>query len=191
MGGAEAAAVCGCLPVDPDWQPNLTWLTDDLAVGGSFPAERMLHLAEAAGIGAAIDLRSEDRDDEAHLAAHGVAFLHLPTDDHGALSAAALRGGVGFARERMREARRLLVHCEHGIGRSVTLALCILVDRGMNPMQALRLSKDRRAVASPSPAQYEGWSCWLRGRPEARDGTWSVPDFEAFKRVAYSHLRAP
>ena len=190
MGAAEGAFVCGCLPADAGWLPNLTWLLDDLAVGGSVPSGRVGHLADVAGIGAAIDLRSEARDDAAHLAAHGLAFLHLPTDDHGALSAAALRRGVAFARARRREGRRLLVHCEHGIGRSVTLALCILVDRGLAPMEALRLAKDRRAVASPSPAQYEGWCRWLETRQEAQAGLWSVPDFDTFKAVAYRHLQA-
>lgn len=171
------------------WQPNLTWLTDDLAVGGSFPAERIPDLAGRLGVGAVVDLRSEDRDDEAALARHGVAFLHLPTDDHGAPSAGAIRDGLAFGRRAASEGRRLLVHCEHGIGRSATLALCLLAERGHDPLAALRLAKDRRALVSPSPAQFECWAAWLRAHPEAAARGWSVPDFDSFAAVAYRHGR--
>ena len=85
-----AAEPCGCRPGGEAWTPNLSWITDDLAVGGRVPLDRIAHLAEALGIGALVDLREEDRDDEAHLRRHGIAFLHLPTADHGALTPEAL-----------------------------------------------------------------------------------------------------
>ena len=171
------------MPAGP-WIPNLTWLGRDLAVGGRIPASRLPDLADPLGIGAVIDLRGEDRDDETLLARHGIAFLHCPTDDHGALAPAAIAAGLAFAARAAAEGRRLLVHCEHGIGRSATLALCILVERGADPLAALRHAKDLRPVVSPSPAQYEGWAAWLRAHP-ARP---AVPDFESFKAVAYRHL---
>ena len=168
--------------------PNLTWITDELAVGGRFPGERTEDLARDLLISAVVDLRREDRDDEALLARHGIAFLHLPTDDHGALAPAAIEDGIAFARPFLHRGRRVLVHCEHGIGRSATLALCILVERGQAPLDALALAKDRRALISPSPAQYECWAAWLTGRLEARRLGWTVPSFDAFRRIAYRHL---
>ena len=50
--------------------------------------------------------------------------------------------GVAFARRARAQGRRLLVHCHHGIGRSATLALCVLVDRGLSPLDALSQAKD-------------------------------------------------
>lgn len=187
---SEAPRGCGCLHPGSDWQPNLTWITPDLAIGGRIPADRVAHLAETAGIGAVIDLRREDRDDGDHLEAHGIRFLHLPTDDHGALRPADIDAGTAFAAAAAGERRRLLVHCEHGIGRSATLALCILVERGMEPLAALRLAKDRRDLVSPSPAQYECWVAWLKRHPGAGPGGWTVPGFDAFKAIAYRHLLA-
>lgn len=163
---------------------NLTWLLPDLAVGGRVLADRVLHLAEELGIGAVVDLRGEDRDDAAHLARHGIAFLHLPTPDHGALVPDALDAGIAFARRVQAEGRRLLVHCEHGIGRSATLALAVMVDRGWAPLEALAHAKDLRALVSPSPAQYAGWAAWLGLRYEPV----AVPDFDSFKAIAYRHL---
>lgn len=170
------------------WQPNLTWITDHLAVGGRFPSERAEHLASALAIRAVVDLRSEDRDDEALLVRHGIAFLHLPTPDHGALSAAMLDDGVAFIARHLDRGQRVLVHCEHGIGRSATLALCVLVAGGLDPLAALELAKSRRALISPSPAQYEGWTRWLSILAREQRAGWEIPSFDAFKAIAYRHL---
>lgn len=182
------------MPVPPpadaaSWQPNLSWITDDLAVGGSFPAERAIELATAHRVRAVIDLRDESRDDEAVLVQHGITFLHLPTLDHGAVSPAMLDEGVAFASYYLERAERVLVHCEHGIGRSATLALCILVARGMEPLDALELAKSRRALVSPSPAQYECWVGWLRRFAQAGRPRPEPPPFDAFAAIAYRHLR--
>lgn len=174
---------------DPDWQPNLSWITDHLAVGGRFPAERAAHLAEVLAIRAVVDLRSEEHDDEALLTRHGIAFLHLPTDDHHAVTAERLEDGVDFAIRHLDRGSRVLIHCEHGIGRSATLALCVLVERGLEPLAALALAKERRSLVSPSPAQYGCWTEWLAHHRAERRAGWEIPSFEAFKAIAYRHLR--
>jgi protein-tyrosine phosphatase len=172
----------------PSWKPNLTWITDHLAIGGRFPAERTEDLAEAMRVRAVIDMRSEACDDKAILEQHGIAFLHLPTDDHGAVTAAMIEDGIAFARPHLAAGERLLVHCEHGIGRSSTLALCIMVDQGFAPLEALALAKDRRALVSPSPAQYTGWTQWLATLRATRKVAWEIPSFTSFKAIAYRHL---
>lgn len=173
----------------PPWQPNLTWITPDLAVGGSFPVDQAEHLADELGLRAVIDLRVEDCDDEAVLQRHGLAFLHLPTKDHHAVDAAMLEDGVAFANRHLDRGHKLLVHCEHGIGRSATLALCILVSRGLAPLDALELAKSQRSLVSPSPAQYEAWVQWLSGWKLVHGAAWDPPDFGAFADIAYRHLR--
>ena len=53
-----------------------------------------------------------------------------------------------------------------------------------NEMVDQNTAKDLRERVSPSPAQYEAWIAWMRRRtPQAR-----VPDFDAFKAIAYRHL---
>lgn len=170
------------------WTPNLSWITPELAVGGRFPIELAEHLARELAIRAVVDLRSEACDDAAVLCGHGVSFLHLPTDDHLAVSPAMLREGVAFANAHLDRGERVLVHCEHGIGRSATLALCVLVSRGLAPLAALELAKERRSLVSPSPAQYEAWIGWLRVFKRQHGSDWEIPDFEAFKAIAYRHL---
>ena len=170
------------------WEPNLSWITADLAVGGSFPTERADHLAQALGIRAVVDLRTEACDDEAVLFQHGLTFLRLPTEDNCAVSQPMLRDGVAFASRHLDRGERVLIHCEHGIGRSATLALCVLVSREMEPLAALELAKSRRSLVSPSPAQYEAWAKWLRDWKGAHQADWDIPPFDAFKAIAYRHL---
>lgn len=171
------------------WTPNFSWITQRLAVGGSFPSERAEELATAHGIQAVVDLREESKDDEEVLQRHGITLLHLPTEDMCGVDATQLDEGVAFANARLDRGDRLLIHCEHGIGRSATLALCVMVSRGDRPLDALERMKQRRALVSPSPAQFECWSGWLARHRTLRGAPWEVPDFDAFQAIAYRHLR--
>lgn len=167
---------------DQAWVANFDWVTDELAVGGRFQIGRAAELASNHGIGAIIDLRQEECDDEAMLAAAGLAFLHLPTPDLEPATVPMLDAGVAFACERIALGQKLLIHCQHGIGRSALLALCVMVDQGWQPLDALIRAKDRRAAVSPSQSQYQGWVRWLQHRGVA------APDFHAFGCIAYRHL---
>jgi predicted protein tyrosine phosphatase len=170
---------------------NFDWITDELAVGGCFAPEQAESLSREHGIRAIVDLRSEDADDELLLRRHGITLLHLPTEDMCGVDAAHLDEGVRFASRHLDRGDRVLIHCQHGIGRSAVLALCVLVHRGQAPLPALALMKDRRALVSPSPAQFACWSQWLERHRSASDLAWDPPDFDAFKAIAYRHLLPP
>jgi protein tyrosine phosphatase (PTP) superfamily phosphohydrolase (DUF442 family) len=166
------------------WLANFDWVTPDLAVGGRFPCGVATRLARQHGVGAVIDLRSEACDDVAELKACGLRFLHLPTQDMLGVSQEMLDAGVAFARAVTAEGRKLLIHCEHGIGRSATLALCVMVDRGVMPLKALADAKDARERISPSESQYLAWAGWIaRRRPQA-----AIPTFHEFGMIVYRHL---
>lgn len=171
-----------------DWKPNFDWITHRLAVGGCFPPERIERLAREHGIGAVVDLRNEAVDDEALLVQHGIVLLHLPTEDMCGVDAQHLDEGVRFVAEQLDRGSRVLVHCQHGIGRSAVLALCVLVARGMAPLEALALMKDRRELVSPSPSQFACWCEWLERHRREGDLPWALPSFDEFKLIAYRHL---
>ncbi len=158
---------------------NLDWVTPALALGGSFSTSAIPALV-AAGIKAVIDLRSEDQDDAEALARGGIVFLHLPTEDHCALSQQDMDAGVAFAESRLQQGG-VLVHCREGIGRSVTLCLCILTAGGVAPLEAMRTIKAARVWASPSPSQFDAFAAWLARRNVP------PPPFQAFAAIAYSH----
>jgi protein-tyrosine phosphatase len=163
---------------------NLSWITADLAVGGAFAPGHASRLVAEHAVGHVIDLRQEACDDAAELAAAGVRFLSLPVIDNRAPSQDQLDAGVAFAEAAQATRGRLLVHCQHGVGRSATLALCVLVHRGFDPLAALTLAKDLREAVSPCPEQYEAWAAWIRRRAAQA----AVPDFDAFGAIAYRHL---
>ena len=165
-----------------EWSPDFHWLTDQVAVGGCFPVERAGELAEAHGIRAIVDLRAEECDDQAQLNVAGIELLHLPTPDLEPASHGHLERGVAFVRERTRRGDKVLIHCQHGIGRSALLSLCVLVDEGFEPLDALNRAKDAREVVSPSLSQYRGWARWLASRGKA------APDYHSFGCIAYRHL---
>ncbi|HEY8592560.1 MAG TPA: dual specificity protein phosphatase family protein [Sphingomicrobium sp.] len=175
-------AVGGAAAQEAPWEADVSWLTDDVALGGCFPMERADHLAREHGIGAVVDLRKEDRDDEERLDAAGIRFLHLPTPDLEPVTVEMLDEGVRFTRAHTDAGIKVLIHCQHGIGRSALLALCVLVDRGWEPLDALNHAKDRRWRVSPSRSQYEGWARWLASRGK------QAPDYHTFGCIAYRHL---
>jgi protein-tyrosine phosphatase len=158
---------------------DLSWLTPELAIGGAFAPDDVESLVREHQIGAVIDLRAEARDDGRALADHGIALLHLPTRDLAAITQPMLAVGIAFAAFHLDARARVLIHCQHGIGRSPLLALCVLVARGLGPLAALELAKQRRACVSPAPQQYEAWAAWLVARGI------EAPAFERFCAIAY------
>ena len=168
---------------------NFDWIDQRLAVGGRFPMEAAEQLARREGIGAIVDLRVEARDDEATLRVHGLEFLHLPTEDCCAIAPRMIDDGVAWVGTRLGAGTRVLIHCEHGIGRSALLALCILVAGGTGPLDAMNRIKTARPVVSPAPEQLEAFRTWVRSWAQRTGVRIEVPSLEALAWVAYAHLR--
>jgi protein-tyrosine phosphatase len=168
---------------------NFDWIDDRLAVGGSFPMEAAEQLARQEGIRAVVDLRIERCDDEALLRVHGLELLHLPTQDCCAIAPWMIDDGVAWVRSRLDTGTRVLIHCEHGIGRSALLALCTLVAGGAEPLDAMNRLKAGRPVASPGAEQIEAFRSWVGRWKQGSGARWEVPSFDALAWVAYAHLR--
>lgn len=167
---------------------DLHFVTPELAVGASFPPDEAAQLAREHGIARVVDVRLEARDDEAELRVHGIRLLHLPTEDCCAISGRHLRDGVAFALEGIESGERVFIHCQYGIGRSALLSLCVLVARGLSPLEAMARVKDARRVISPSPEQLEAFVRWCRQSRGA--APWPVPTLQALGDIAWRHLRA-
>jgi len=98
-------------------------------------------------------LRSEAKDDEEEFRRLGIHYLYLPTIDWYPPSQEDLVRGSSWVLDEMEQGRKVLVHCQHGIGRSVILASCVLVRMGYDPYDALTLIKRRRWGAAPNEKQ--------------------------------------
>jgi protein-tyrosine phosphatase len=171
------------------WRLNLDWVTPQLAVGGRFPIEAAEHLARSLSIRHIVDVRREACDDEHVLRSHGISLLHLPTEDLCAISRHMLDAGVQWVRHQLTQGHKVYIHCEHGIGRSALLALCVMVETGHAPLEALAQAKRARQRVSPSPEQLETFIAWVEERRVARSLPWRTPTFDELADIAYSHLR--
>jgi hypothetical protein len=158
---------------------NLSWVREGLAIGGSFPMSAVPRLAQL-GVRYVIDARGRSTDDAAALHAHGIDFLHQPIPGLYTATQAALERGVAWAASRLERGHKLLIHCEHGMGRSVLLGLSLLVHLGTAPRDALIELKQARPAASPSPAQLEAFIAWSVRQAKR------PPSWDDLARIAYS-----
>jgi protein-tyrosine phosphatase len=133
---------------------DLSWVTPMLAVGGRIHPEDILHLASA-GIRQVIDVRAEYQDDETALNRAGISLLYLPAPDTYPLTIEQLLTGSEWADNAIKRGERVLVHCEHGVGRSVLLACAILIRQGFSAEQAVRLVQKKRWQAAPNHRQIK------------------------------------
>jgi protein tyrosine phosphatase (PTP) superfamily phosphohydrolase (DUF442 family) len=131
---------------------NMSWITTDLAVGGRIHLEDIKALA-AAGVTHVVDTRSEHCDDSKALAKEHIGLLHLPTADTQPLTIEQMLHGAQWVHERMEQGGRVLIHCEHGVGRSVLLTCAVLVYDGMHAQDALDLVQQKRWQAAPNHKQ--------------------------------------
>ncbi len=150
--GSRRAAICEQLGIPLPDRLDLSWIDPTLAVGGRIRPHDIPKL-QRVGVTAVVDVRAEHRDDEAGLRQHGITLLYLPTPDTYPLSLDDLRTGAKWINEQRKAGGRVLVHCEHGVGRSVLLAAAALVCEGQSAHDAFSLIEAKRWQASPNRRQ--------------------------------------
>lgn len=156
---AELASSVG-IPL-PD-RLNMSWITPQLAVGGRIRTVDIHRLA-ASGVTRVVDTRSEHKDDEQALAQEGIELLYLPTPDTYPLTVEQLEEGSAWINRQIDNNQRVLIHCEHGVGRSVLLTVASLVARGMSAHDALALVQRKRWQAAPNHRQMQRLQEFERG----------------------------
>lgn len=83
-------------------------------------------------------------------------WQHLPMRDFGlGADPAAFRQGVEQVAQSLELGQQVLLHCAAGIGRTGTLAACVLKHLGLPAAQALR--RVREAGSNPQSAVQSGW----------------------------------
>ncbi len=131
---------------------NMSWVADSLVVGGRVHPEDIKALARA-GITHVVDTRSEYCDDAQLMAQEHIELLHLPVPDTRPLTIEQMMEGATWVHERIAQGGKVLIHCEHGVGRSVLLTCAVLVYDGMHARDALELAQEKRWQAAPNHRQ--------------------------------------
>jgi protein-tyrosine phosphatase len=131
--------------------PDLDFITDNLAVGGELRSVHQVRALPGLGITAVVDMRSEALDNVAELARLGIHFLHVPTQDWRPSTQQDLETGSNWVLNELRTgtAGKVLIHCQHGMGRSVIMAAAVLLKLGYQWQEALRLIKSKRLGVGP------------------------------------------
>ena len=98
------------------------------------------------------------KDEPAKCRKAGIAFLSHPIRDHDVPKSG--KKTVPFIREiagRFREGKRVAVHCRAGIGRSATVAACVLLLSGMPQEEVLRRMEKARGFRVPGTPDQFAW----------------------------------
>ena len=150
--GSQAEHVAQALHIPLPDKLNMSWVTPNLAVGGRIRPEDIPAVARA-GVTHVIDTRSEHKDDAQALAKEHIKLFYLPTRDTYPLSPEQMMEGAQWAQQAMEQGGRVLIHCEHGVGRSVQLTCAVLIYEGMHAQDALELVQQKRWQAAPNHKQ--------------------------------------
>jgi protein-tyrosine phosphatase len=139
------------VPRVPEYGRVAPWLL----VGPALDADGYRHLASE-GVTHVLDLRSEASDDPALMASLELAWRQVPIDDRTAPTSDQL-AEINTWLDAAPDAQPIVyVHCEGGLGRSPTIAIALLMQRGFSHAEAHRLVLGARSVAAPTGDQ-DSW----------------------------------
>lgn len=188
---------------------NLNWVTDDLATGGDLSyaddkaIQQAIEIAEVHEITRVIDLRIEDNDDAVWKLFPTVTYLHVPTNDAwGHVVHHSVFDIAVAACRNMGPGEKALLHCHMGINRGPSAAYAVLLDRGMDPIEAFDLIREKRPQAGLAYA-LDALKADQRRRPyepvtmrEDRerlerhiDAIWTAEERQRIGRIIRSHRR--
>jgi protein tyrosine phosphatase (PTP) superfamily phosphohydrolase (DUF442 family) len=141
---------------------NYSEITDTLYIGTT-PRKQDCPLLQSQGIQLVINMRFE-RPPQYGLP---IPVLWLPTFDTPFLPIPIdlLKRGVQAALNVFQQGGKAYAHCASGIHRGVTMGASILIAQGYSSAEAMRLIKERRAIADP-------YVWYIRRRIEKFAETW-------------------
>ena len=132
---------------------QLTWITQQLAVGHAPMSYEDLDLIKAEGIDAIVNLCGEFCDLHEIEEKSGFEVYYLPIPDESAPDMADLEDALAWLDEAIYLGKKILVHCRHGIGRTGTFVTSYLLRKGLGMKVAGKKLKGTRA----NPTNYSQW----------------------------------
>ena len=138
----------------PASRARLVWITPALAQGPRFTPSQVGALARG-GVNSVLDVRKEARDDEELLARHGLRLRHVPMTDRAPPTQEQLKRAVDWVMSELAQDRKVYVHCQSGVGRSVCVACAVLMRMGYGLPEAYDAVRRKRPEAVVSEKQIE------------------------------------
>jgi len=138
----------------PGRGPTIAWITPSLAQGPRFRRSQVGALARS-GVTSVLDIREEARDDEDLLARHGLRLGHVPMTDRAPPTQRQLKRAVEWVMGELAHDRKVFIHCQSGVGRSVCVASAVLIRMGYSLPQAYEAVRRKRPQAVISERQVK------------------------------------
>ncbi len=148
----------------------LTWVTKNLAVGHAPTSYADFDSIQHQGIDAIVNLCAEFSDLHELEEAHGFEVFYLPIPDEHAPSLKEMEKGLEWLDEAIYLGKKILVHCNHGIGRTGTFVIAYLLRRGLGMKKAEKAIKATRA----NPSNFSQW--WLLRKFGKKEGTLKIEE---------------
>ena len=135
---------------------NFSWLIESEIAGMAKPASSVYDFEFLKGEGfEAIVSLTEFPLSEALTEEFGFRVKHIPVRDFEAPTLEQIEDFIAFAVSVRSEGKKLVVHCEAGIGRTGTVLACYLVSKGYNAPDAIQEVRKKRPGSIETIEQEE------------------------------------
>ena len=132
---------------------ELTWITENLAVGYAPMSHADLDSIKAEGINGIVNLCAEFCDLHQIEEESGFEVYYLPIQDESAPNLEEMEKALEWLDEAVYLGKKILVHCRFGVGRTGTFVTSYLLRKGLGLKLASRKLKKTRA----NPTNYSQW----------------------------------
>lgn len=132
---------------------ELSWITDNLALGHAPMSYEELDSLKRQGVGAIINLCAEFCDLHEIEETSGFEVYYLPVCDEEAPREPELEKALDWLDEAIYLGKKVLVHCRFGMGRTATFVAAYLLRKGFG----LKLAKKKVAKARSMHSSFSQW----------------------------------
>ena len=135
---------------------NFSWLIEGEIAGMAKPASSVydFEFLKEKGFEAIVSL-TEFPLSEVLIEEFGFSVKHIPVRDFEAPTLEQIEAFVAFAENARSEGKKLVVHCDAGIGRTGTVLACYLVSKGYNAADAIEEVRTKRPGSLETIEQEE------------------------------------
>lgn len=124
---------------------NFSWLIEDEVAGMARPASYVkdFEFLKENNIDAIVSLTKYPLQ-KSLIEEFGFEYIHLPINDFGVPTIEQIEAFIRFTNRLRKDNKRVLVHCDHGIGRTGTMLAIYLVKKGYNAKDAVSEVRRKR-----------------------------------------------
>ncbi len=135
---------------------NFSWLIEGEIAGMAKPASSVydFEFLREKGFEAIVSL-SEIPLSEVLIEEFGFTVKHIPIRDFEAPTLKQIEDFVTFAENVRGEGKKLVVHCDAGMGRTGTILACYLVSKGYSAIEAIAVVRNKRPGSIETREQEE------------------------------------